>query len=168
MAKPIGGGTRYPEVHVWRRDGVSNTFTRFKRNKLNRDSPSPASKVYEALRDPPLRFEAGDVLGVYSPTVPALSLQYQDEGGFRNYYIDGPIMAPETFNLNAILVQENRNDYPLVSVDVTPPECAVGFIKRDTLLHKASLLTGNNSDLRYREGTQRYICGMKSQYIFLV
>jgi hypothetical protein len=147
--------SRYPEMHVWRREGVSNTFTRFKRNKLSRDSPNPTGRVYEALRDPPLQFQAGDVLGVYNPTVPALGFQYQNEGGFRNYYIDGPITARETFNLDEILVQENRNDYPLVSVDVTPPECAVGFIRRETLLRKASLLTGNNSDLRYREGAQR-------------
>ena len=155
VARPVGGGSRYPEVHVWRREGVSNTFTRFKRNKLNGDSPSPVSRVYEAYRDPPLQFEAGDVLGVYNPNIPALALLYQDQGGYRNYYIGGPNTARETFDLNDGLVQENRNDYPLVSVDVNPPECAVGFIKRESLLHKASLLTGNNLDLTYREGTQR-------------
>jgi len=155
VANPVGGGTRYPEVHVWRRDGISNTFTRFKRNKLSEDSPSPTSRVYEAIRDPPLQFEAGDVLGVYNPTVPALTLQYQKQGGPRNHYIGGPISAWEEIDLNSGLVLENRNDYPLVSVDVVPPECAVGFIERETLLRKASLLTVNSSDLEYREGAQR-------------
>lgn len=155
VATPVLGGTRYPEVHVWRREGVSDEFTRFKRNKLNGDSPSPVSRVYEALRDPPLRFEAGDVLGVYNPTIPALSFRYQSQGGPRNYYIGGPIVANEEFNLHSGLVLENRNDYPLVAVDVTPPECAVGFIGRDALLRKASLLTVNVSDLRYREDAQR-------------
>lgn len=155
VAKPVGGGSQYPEVHVWRPEGVFNTFTRFKRNKLNQDSPSPVSRVYEAHRDPPLQFEAGDVLGVYNPTIPALAFLYQGQGGYRNYYIGGPIRARETFDLNDGLVLENRNDYPLVSVDVTPPECAVGFIKRETLLFKASLLTSNRSDLAYREGAQR-------------
>lgn len=134
---------------------MSNEFTRFKRNKLNSDSPSPVSRVYEALRDPPLEFQAGDVLGVYNPTVPALTFLYQNKGGPRNYYIGGPIVAKEQFDLDSGLVLENRNDYPLVSVDVTPPECAVGFIKREVLLRKASLLTVNSSDLRYREGAQR-------------
>lgn len=155
VAKPVLGGSRYPELHVWRREGVSNQFTRFKRDKLNGDSPSPASRVYEALRDPPLQFLSGDVLGVYNPTIPALAFQYQNQGGYRNYYIGGPITARENFDLNSGLVLENRNDYPLVSVDVTPPGCAVGFIDRETLLRKASLLTGNNSDLQYREGAQR-------------
>lgn len=68
VASPVGGGSKYPEVHVWRRDGSSDRFTRFKRNKLNENSPSPVSRVYEALRDPPLQFKAGDVLGVYNPT----------------------------------------------------------------------------------------------------
>lgn len=53
----------------------------------------------------------------------------------------GPATAYENFNLDDFLVLENRNDYPLVSVDVTPPECAVGFVKRESLLRKASLLT---------------------------
>lgn len=150
------GGSRYPEMHVWRRNGVSNTFTRFKRNKLSDNSPNPQSRVYEALRDPPLRFEAGDVLGVYNPTVPALNFQYQDQGAPRNYYIGGPITAPGDFDLDSGLVLKGRNDYPLVSVDVTPPECAVGFIQRETLLRKASLLTVNSSDLKYREATQRF------------
>lgn len=155
MASPVGGGTRYPEMHVWRRNAATRTFTRFKRDKLSGDSPNPASRVYEAVRDPPLPFEAGDVLGVYNPTVPALSFRYQSQGGFANYYVLGPITAYEDFDLDNFLVLENRNDYPLVSVDVDPPECAVGFIERSALLIKASLLTVNSSDLEYRENTQR-------------
>lgn len=157
IASPVGGGSRYPEVHVWRRQGETNQFVRFKRDKLNSGSPSPASRVYEALRDPPLQFEAGDVLGVFSPPVPALDLEYQRHGGPRNHYVGGPATAYENFNLDSGLVLENRNDYPLVSVDVTPPECAVGFVKRESLLRKASLLTVNSSDLEYREGTQRSV-----------
>ena len=155
MASPVGGGSRYPELHVWRRQGESNQFVRFKRNKLNSESPHPTSRVYEALRDSPLQFEAGDVLGVFNPPVPALDLEYQRHGGPRNYYVGGPATAYENFNLDGILVLENRNDYPLVSVDATPPECAVGFVKRESLLRKASLLTGDSSDLEYHEETQR-------------
>lgn len=158
VAVPVGGGSRYPEVHVWRREGVSATkFTRYKRNKLSGSSPNPVSRVYEAIRDPPLVFEAGDVLGVYNPTIPALSFRYQQDGGPRNYYINAIITARETIDLDEILVQENRDDYPLVSVEVDPPECASGFIDRDTLLRKASLLTVNRSDLQYQQSTQRYV-----------
>lgn len=155
MASPVGGGLLYPEMHVWRRNGLTTSFTRFKRNKLSSDSPNPVSRVYEAVRDPPLQFQAGDVLGVYSPPTPALRIMYQSQGGPVNYYIGGPGSAPDEFDLRSGLVLENRNDYPLVAVDVSPEECATGFIQRPTLLRKASLLTVNSSDLEYREGTQR-------------
>ena len=140
---------------MWRRNAETRTFTRYKRNKLSADSPNPYARVYEAIRDPPLWVEPGDVLGIYNPTVPALSFRYQREGGFVNYYVAGPITAYENFDLDNILVQENRNDYPLVSVEVDPPECAVGFIDRSVLVAKASLLTANSSDLEYRGSTQR-------------
>ncbi len=155
VAVPVGVGTLYPQLHIWRRQtGALNTFTRFKRDKLNSNSPNPVSRVYEAYRDPPLSFEAGDVLGVYNPTIPRLNLLYQDRGGPRNYYIDGASGPSDDFNLDATLVQENRNDYPLVSVDVSPPECAVGFIEREVLLRKVA---GGSSSLEYREGAQRSV-----------
>lgn len=115
--------------------------------------------VYEAIRDPPLQFETGDVLGIYNPTIPALNLMYQKQGGPLNHYIAGPITAPESIDLDGSIpvIMTNRNDYPLVSVEVNPPECASGFIDTDTLLRKASLLTVNSSDLEYREATQRLV-----------
>ena len=155
VASPVGGGLWYPEVHIWTRDGISDTFTRSKRNKFSRESPNPVSRVYEEIRNPPLWVEAGSVLGVYNPPTPALRLLYQKRGGPLNYYVSGPHEAYRSFNLGSGLVLEDRNDYPLVSVEVEPPECAYGFVDRDTLLRKASLLTVNSSDLEYREGTQR-------------
>ena len=163
VAVPVGGGSRYPQLHVWRPNGQTNTFTRHKRNKLDADSPNPLTNIYEAYRDPPLAFQAGDVLGVYNPTVPRLSLRYQSKGGPINYFIDGAVLPSEEFDLDAVLVQESRNDYPLVAVDVDPPECAVGFVRRDVLLRKASLLTVNSSDLQYREGAQRSVPGVRGQ-----
>jgi len=156
-AVPVLGGSRYPEVHVWRRGASARDFVRYKRNKLSADSPNPTGRVYEAIRDPPLRFEAGDFLGVYNPTIPALSFRYQRNGGPRGYYIVGLATAREEINLDSIGVADNGNDYPLVSVTVEPEECASGFLDYASLVRKASLLTESTppSKPKFRESTQR-------------
>jgi len=84
-----------------------------------------------------LIFQTGDILGVFTPPVPQLTFKYQQEGGPQNYYIGGPATAYSRIDLNQGLVLRARNDYPLVSVEVSNPECTSGFIKRDTLLVKA-------------------------------
>ena len=155
-AVPVLGGTRYPEVHVWRRGASAREFVRYKRNKLSDDSPNPVGRVYEATRNPPLRFEAGDILGVYNPTVPALSFRYQRNGGPRGYFIVGEITARENINLDGTAVAGNGNDYPLVAVTVEPEECASGFLDYSSLVLKASLLTGTTSNLDFRDSIQRY------------
>ena len=113
--------------------------------------------VYEHTPTTPLQFQAGDILGVFTPPVPRLTFKYQQEGGPLNYYIGGPSTAYTTINLDQPIVLKNSNDYPLVSVNVTNPECARGFISQDTLFVKASILSNNRSDLTYREATQRII-----------
>ena len=157
VAEPFAG-SRYPEVHVWRSSGSARRFVRYKRNKLSASSPNPVARVYEAIRDPPLVFEAGDILGVYNPTVPALAFRYQQNGGPLNYYTLGDITARDTFDLDArSYVVHTGDNYPLVSVQVDPPECASGFLDYATLVRKASLLIGDiSSNLQYQESTQRY------------
>ncbi len=155
VAVPVGGGSRYPQVQLWRTGSSARRFVRYSGDKLSASSPNPEGRVYQITRDPPLAFQTGDFLGVYNPTVPKLSFRYQRDGASRNYYIDGPINPRDSINLDEVGVQSNGNDYPLVSVEVTPPECASGFIDYSALVKKASLLTGTNSNLEFSGSIQR-------------
>ena len=155
IASQVGGGSRYPELQIWRRTGTGNEYTKVGRTVFSSTSVSTMDKVYEQTVDPPLNFEPGDILGVYTPPVPQLTFKYQKKGGPTNYYIGGPPSSYSRFSLNGAGVLSTQNDYPLVSVEVNGTECASRFIDRSTLELKASLLTVNNSDLVYTEATQR-------------
>ena len=157
VASQVGGGSRYPQLQIWR-NTAGTEYNRIASSDV-RDSTSVAH-VYEVIPDPPLEFQTGDILGVYTPPVPKLSFKYQQSGGPKNYYIGGPANPYDTFNLNGGLVLTAHNDYPLVSVEVSPPQCATGFIDDNTLLIKASILSSNRSDLHYREATQRIVPNM--------
>ena len=156
MAKLVGGGSRFPELQIWRNSGGTN-YDRVAHSTVDNSVPTNTAFVYENTPDNPLSFQAGDILGVFTPPVPRLTFKYQQQGGPRNYYIGGTATAYSRVDLDQGLVLKARNDYPLVSVEVSNPECTSGFIDRDTLLVKASILSNNRSDLAYREATQRII-----------
>ena len=60
----------YPELQVWRSNGDGNTF-----GKVGNTTPSfsmeSSTEIYEYTVDPPLEFQAGDILGVYQPHDPS-------------------------------------------------------------------------------------------------
>jgi len=156
VAKLVGGGSRFPELQIWRNLG-GTIYDRVAHSVVDNSEPTNTAFLYEHTPDDPLPFQAGDILGVFTPPVPRLTFKYQQQGGPQNYYIGGPAIAYSRIDLNQGLVLRARNDYPLVSVEVSNPECTNGFIKRDTLLVKASILSNNRSDLAFREATQRII-----------
>ena len=157
VAKPVGGGSRFPQLQIWRSTG-GRSYERVAQSMVDDSVPvATTAFVYEHTPTTPLQFQAGDILGVFTPPVPRLTFKYQEQGGPLNYYIGGPATAYATVNLDQPIVLKSRNDYPLVSVNVTNPECARGFIRRDILLVKASILSNNRSDLTYREATQRIL-----------
>ena len=155
VATTVGGGSRYPELQIWRPTGA-NVFDRVEHSKFNEDN-RVVTNVYEFRPDPPLQFQNGDVLGIYSPPVPRLKFRYQDSGGPANFYIGGPAQPYLTFSLDNGLVLTNHNDVPLVAVDVSNPECLRGFIDLNTLTIKASILSNNSTDIAYNEATQRVV-----------
>ena len=157
VAKQVVGGSRFPELQIWRSTG-GRSYERIARSVVDDSVPvATTAFVYEHTPTTPLQFQAGDILGVFTPPVPRLTFKYQREGGPLNYYIGGRATPSTTINLDRPIVLKDANDYPLVSINVTNPECARGFISQDTLLVKASILSNNRSDLTYREATQRII-----------
>lgn len=150
IAKTVGGGSRFPQLSVWRAEG-GDSYARVGYSSITETS-SPREHVYEHSPDEPLQFESGDILGVYTPPVPRLTLKYQSGGGPQNYLLAGMATQSKRFSLGGKLTS---HEYPLVAVEVSPPGCTQGFIDRDTLLSKAAILSGNGSDLAYREATQR-------------
>ena len=65
--------------------------------------------VYEYAPNPPLKFQKGDILGVYQPVDSEIELSYQINDGPINYELD-------TSNIVPLSVQY---DYPLVTVEIT-------------------------------------------------
>ena len=159
MASRVGTGSRFPELQIWRND-VGNDYDISSSSEITESHSTSTPHMYEHSPDPPLQFQAGDVLGVFTPPVPRLTFRFQHHGGPENYYIGGRANPTESFSLNGVAVLHNLNDYPLVSVSVDPPHCASGFLDEATLLLKASILSDNTSDLAYREATQRIVPGI--------
>ena len=159
VASTVGGGSRFPELQIWRND-AGNTYDISATSEITESHSTSTPHVYEFSPDPPLQFQAGDVLGVFTPPVPRLTFKFQHHGGPKNYYIGGIANPRESFSLDGITVLDSRNDYPLVSVEVDPPTCASGFIDKATLLMKAGILNDNTSDVVYREATQRIVPGI--------
>lgn len=152
----VGGGLNSPEIQVWRWKGQGTEYYKVSGTRITSSSYSPMEKVYEVELNPPVSFLEGDILGVYTPATPRLTFKYQKRGGPLNYWSTAGVSPSSQYTLNRAGVLTNHNDYPLVAVKASPTQCASGFIDHNTLLLKASLLTVNDSDLQYREATQRY------------
>ncbi len=159
VASEVGGGSRFPEFQIWR-NTAGTQYERIDSTSIEDDHATSIPHVYEKTLGTPLQFEANDILGIFTPPVPKLTFKYQQRGGPKNYYIGGPPNPYSTFSLNGAGVLTVHNDYPLLSVAVSPPDCAGGFIDKTTLLIKASILNGNSSSVSYREATQRIIPNM--------
>ena len=84
LALQVGGGTNYPRMQIWRTvDG--NTYERVASSRIQFATGEPY--IWEKETSNPIPFQAGDVLGVFTPPVPKLSLKFQERGGPTNYYI---------------------------------------------------------------------------------
>ena len=145
-----------PELQVWRPTGQGLGYTKISGTRLQKSSDSPAPHVYEVELSSPFSFLEGDILGLFTPAALSITLKFQKRGGPLNYWSTPGLSPGSTYSLNGAGVYANRIDIPLVSVEATPSHCVSGFIQLPSLLLKASLLTVNDSDLQYREATQRY------------
>jgi hypothetical protein len=152
----VGGGLHSPELQVWRPTAQGRDYIKVSGTRVHSSSGSSTPHVYEVELSPPFSFLEGDVLGLFTPATPTITLKFQKRGGPLNYWSTPGLSPPSSYSLNDAHVLDNRIDVPLVSVEATPSRCISGFIQLPSLLLKASLLTVNDSDLQYREATQRY------------
>ena len=108
-----------PELQIWRRNnGKRNSYIKINFSLLTPNATSDTN-VHEYYPDPPLEFQEGDILGVYTPRKfdSRLRLYYQVDTGPENYEqtrIDPP--APTAFTLRST---NSQNDYPLVTVEIS-------------------------------------------------
>lgn len=156
VGSSVRGGLHSPELQVWRPTGQGLNYNKQSGTKIRTSSNSPAPHVYQVEVIPPFSFLEGDIFGLFTPATPTITLKFQKRGGPLNYWSTPGLSPGSTYSLNGAGVLANRIDVPLVSVEATPSHCVRGFIQLSTLLLKASLLTVNDSDLQYREATQRY------------
>ena len=62
-----GGRNRFPELQIFRRrSSSSDIFDRIAGAELTATAESP-NQLYSGTIDPPLQFQSGDVLGMYTP-----------------------------------------------------------------------------------------------------
>ena len=84
------GGTEYPEVQTWKRNG--NQFTRVdSRTIMLSPGNFSASGVFQYHLTTPLPVVAGDMIGVYQPL--------KDRSVVRIYYMTNDPDAPESYTL---------------------------------------------------------------------
>ena len=145
---------------MWR-NTVGTNWDKVDHNRLQETDRTSTPYVYEKTvsADSQIQFQAGDVLGVYTPPAPRLSFKYQREGGPENYYVAGISEQRTSLDTDGV-VTYTADDVPLLSIETTNPECVSGLINRDTLLIKAGILAGNVTDVYYRQATQRIIPGL--------
>ena len=151
----VGGGLNPPELQIWRPTGQRLGYTKVSGTRVHPTSQPLSANIYEVELTSSFSFLDGDILGIHTPPAPSIAIKFQKRGGPLNYWSTAGVHPGSIYSLNAAGVFTNRIDAPLVAVEATPSHCVTGFLQQTALQLKASLLTVNNSDLQYREATQR-------------
>ena len=159
--------TNYLQLQIWRRRGSSNTYDRATFSDITALNATDDLNVYEYIPNPPLQFQANDILGLYHPRISdtQVVVYYQMGDGPRNF----------RSNRNSPLTSTSAsgggdNDLPLVAVEVngkinacplqenyiccfcyvvflpgSAGNCTEGFITRERMADEA-LLIGDFAD----------------------
>ena len=102
-----------PELQIWRSmDGANYQKVGFNLLTSNSHRVNYLLNVYEYAPNPPLKFQKGDILGVYQPVDSKIELSYQINDGPINYELD----YTDAANIVPLSMQY---DYPLVTVKIT-------------------------------------------------
>ena len=112
----MGNKAKRPELQIWRRDSEGgNSYTKISFSIL---APNGISNPYihEYTPNPPLEFQVGDILGVYTPNKEELVVYYQEGTGPVNYRKSEVKSASSTFTL---VNSDILFDYPLVTVEIS-------------------------------------------------
>ena len=108
--------TNHLQLQIWRRQGSSNTYNRTTFSGITALTTTDDLNVYEYIPNPPLEFQANDILGLYQPRIrdTQVVVYYQRGGGSRNF---------RHSNQNSPLTSTSAsgggdNDLPLVAIEV--------------------------------------------------
>ena len=103
-----------PELQIWRSMDGGDKYQKVGFNLLtsNTRRVNNLLNVYEYASNPPLKFQKGDILGVYQPVDSEIELSYQINDGPINYELD----YTDAANIVPLSMQY---DYPLVTVEIT-------------------------------------------------
>ena len=137
-AEMRASGTVQPELQIWRRDSWRrNRYTKVDFSLLIPNETSDPN-IHEYYPDPPLEFQEGDILGVYTPRRDdsQLVVYYQENTGPQNYgRISVDPLAPTVFTYGNTASQIG---YPLVTVEVSRADSTVMVAVSATSLSRAS------------------------------
>ena len=108
--------TNYLQLQIWRQQGSSNTYDRTTFSDITALNTTDDLNVYEYIPNPPLEFQANDILGLYQPPFreSQIVVFYQRRGGPRTSHRsnqDSPL-------INASASIESDTDLPLVAGEV--------------------------------------------------
>ena len=130
----IGGGR--PELSVWRRNGV-NQYVKVAGQRIDSCTVSESSRtldastvmIHENILNPPIPFEAGDVLGILfvSNVASYIPLLYNvtGSGGLVSYYRSAQGSPPgDVFTLTANAVVQDTLS-PLISLQICKSICYI-------------------------------------------
>ena len=109
--------TNHLQLQIWRRrQGSSNTYNRTTFSDITALNATDDLNVYEYVPNPPLEFQANDILGLHQPRIrdTQVVMYYQRGGGPRNYRRSDQ-NSPLT---NTRASGGGDNDLPLVAVEV--------------------------------------------------
>ena len=108
-----------PELQIWRQTGP--TSYNKQGSSLVTANISIAPNVYEYYPVTPLEFQEGDIFGVHIPdnNNSQLYLYEQRESGPLNVYINNEVNSPAPSTINEILITDEANNFPLVTVIIS-------------------------------------------------
>ena len=115
----------FPELQIWRDIG-NNTYTKVGNTPPGNATPflqGVAPTVYEYTPDPPLEFQAGDILGVFQPreSLSHLRVYYEENNGPTSYDVTVGLQDTEPLLDKFTLTQpgvHTSSDLPLVTVEI--------------------------------------------------
>ena len=115
----------FPHLQIWRGTScVTNTFVLVGDVELfvaGGDERPRDDYVFSGVPDPPLEFEAGDILGLFQPreSRSRVRVYYDTSAGPTNYYIDtGNDNQPSVSSFTTTSADGTEDSLPLVTIEI--------------------------------------------------
>ena len=120
MGARWGGNDWFPDLQLWRETG-NRTYTKVGNTTLRVGTES-TNGVYEYPVDPPLEFQAGDILGIFQPhrDESRIWVNYERGNGPPNYFLlTGDEEEPPLKEFTITADTRILNDTPLIAVETS-------------------------------------------------